>query len=252
MSKFTQRQAKAVLAVSVTCAVAACCSLAACSGETGRASEHPYSTIRPQIQNAVTAYMVENSGQRPLVNTSGGAQYDIGGTMIDVINMCDIVSHPSVDLLRTVPICCAQFPGADNDNFDAPGCNLTPYGIREYCIRVSEYEGGLWNEHWTKPSGGAYVWLVDPAGNVYSVCDSDLSGAIEYYENCDGLSGCENASKEVWCYDCPSFWEQYNEYIIIYSIIGLLALISLLISLWLIRRVNINRRTRDMGGDSAD
>ena len=167
-----------LLIVMVILAILAGVVVMAVGGVFGQAKEQAYNTIKPQIQNAVTAHMVDTAGERPLVNFSSGCQYTIAGVgALDVINMCDIVGTPSADLLRTVPDGCYQ--GGSNDNFDNSSCTLTQ-----------------------SAAGGHYVWLVDVAGNVYSVCDSDEDGTVDADELCDGFSGCQNSTssdpREVW------------------------------------------------------
>lgn len=122
-----------------------------------QSKEQAYNVVKPQIENGVTAYMVENLGERPTVIGSYEVSTDTGTIDADVFDICAIVG--TGELLRTVPDGCAQLPGADNDNFDAGGCS---------------------------PSGaGHYIWVIDAGGSVYSVCDENLDGTLAGNELAD-------------------------------------------------------------------
>ena len=124
----------------------------------GQSKEQAYNSVKPQIENGVTAYMVENLGERPTVMGSYEVTSSFGTIDADVFDICAIVGTGG--LLRTVPDGCAQLPGADNDNFDAGGCS---------------------------PSGpGHYIWVINAAGNVFSVCDENLDGTLAGSELADG------------------------------------------------------------------
>jgi hypothetical protein len=108
----------------------------------------------------VTGYAVDHLGDMP--TTMGSYEVKTGiGTIIDadVFDICAIIS--TAGLLRVVPDGCAQLAGADNDNFDAGGCSPSVVGH--------------------------YIWVIDVAGNVYSVCDENLDGTLEGSELADGF-----------------------------------------------------------------
>jgi len=124
-----------------------------------QSKEQAYNVVKPQIENGVTAYMVENLGERPTVMSSYEVNTGTGTIDADVFDICAIVGTGG--LLRTVPDGCARLPGADNDNFDVGDCS---------------------------PSGlGHYIWVIDAAGNVFSVCDENLDGTLAGNELADGF-----------------------------------------------------------------
>ncbi len=124
-----------------------------------QSKESAYSVVKPQIQNAVTAYMVENLGDSPTIIGSYEVIAPIGKIDAYVFDICAIVGAGG--LLRDVPDGCAQLPGSDNDNFDAGNCS--------------------------PPVVGHYIWVIDVAGNVFSICDENLDGTLEGNELADGF-----------------------------------------------------------------
>ena len=140
---------------------AACGSITSTGGQAIEESrEQAYNLIKPQIQNAVTAYMVDNVGQLP--PTMKSHQVSTGALTIgaSVFDICAVLGTQGG--LISVPDGCARLPGADDDNFDKGGCSPTGTG-----------------QH--------YVWLVDAAGNVFSACDEDLDGVLSGGELSDGF-----------------------------------------------------------------
>ena len=115
--------------------------------------EAQYNTVLPQIQNAVTAYMVETMGELP--PTVGTVTVD--GQTYDIFDICSLVGED--ELLRTLPDGCAEVSGAGNDNCDMGSCECD--------------------------SSAHYVWVVDDVGNVYSTCRGRICDA----NNADGFQG---------------------------------------------------------------
>ena len=91
-----------------------------------------YNTVKPQIQNAVTAFTVEHNGALP--PTTGYVALKKPPGNFGILDICAVVGEKN--LLRKVPY------GTNSQNC-VSGCS-TP--------------------------GGSYIWLIDQSGNVYSTC----------------------------------------------------------------------------------
>jgi hypothetical protein len=146
----------------LACLVSAACTQTITTGGEAieQSKEQAYNVVKPQIQNAVTAYTVDNMGQLPPAIKS--LKVNTGAITIDasIFDICAIVGAQGG--LISVPDGCARLPGAANDNFDNDGC--VPTGVDHH-----------------------YVWVVDAAGNVFSVCDENLDGALSGSELDDGF-----------------------------------------------------------------
>ena len=157
------RRTKVIAALlMLACLVSSACTSTMTTGGQAieQSKEQAYNAVRPQIQNAVTAYMVDNVGQMP--PTMDSLRVSTKALTVDaaVFDMCSLLSVQGG--LINVPDGCAQLPGAGNDNFDGGGCGPTGQGHH-------------------------YVWVVDAAGNVYSVCDENLDGVFSGSELDDGF-----------------------------------------------------------------
>lgn len=135
----------------------------------GSAKERAYTTIKPQIQNAVTAYMVENNGQKPPNN--GSFAIEAGGATVTVsaLDICSLVGEGQ--LMRQVPDGC--FSGTVSGNVTHHNFwNASAYGAG--CAATGA------DQH--------YVWVIDNVGNVYSTCINTSAGACDDIET-DGWMG---------------------------------------------------------------
>jgi prepilin-type N-terminal cleavage/methylation domain-containing protein len=169
-----------LLIVMVILAILAGVVVMAVGGVFGQAKARAYDTMKPQIQNAVTAYQADTEGARP-IGTNDSArigQLAVNGHgTCDIISICQIVGDPAEDLLRTVPECIAQTPGNSSDNFDDGNCVIPA----------------------TASGLGHYIWVVDVAGNVYSVCDEDLDGNLDENGATSNISEREDGyHDDVW------------------------------------------------------
>lgn len=171
-----------LLIVMVILAILAGVVVMAVGGIFSTAKEQAYNTIKPQIQNAVTAYQTEQqgalpprmggaAGNYPQVNTSGGVTINTA-----ILDICAVVGIG--ELLRTIPDGVSDV-GANNNFYNAaahPGVDCTATG-----------------------AGQHYIWTVDQTGNVYSVCDEDGDGS---WDEMGGTSGLHETTDgyhdEVW------------------------------------------------------
>jgi type IV pilus assembly protein PilA len=159
-----------LLIVMVILAILAGVVVMAVGGVFGTAKEQAYNSVVPQVQNAVTAYMVEHNGQLPPSEGAGTAvniSTPPGGFVQDaeVLDICTLVGEQE-DMLRTVPDGCMGATGDAGSNFYAGPCN-----------RSTE-------------DNGHYVFFIDNVGNVYTGCDCDEDGTIE-----EAAGGVENVSE---------------------------------------------------------
>ena len=169
-----------LLIVMVILAILAGVVVMAVGGIFGQAKARAYDTIKPQIQNAVTAYTTANNGQLPPV-LSGNTTYNItteanqSVPTCRVFDICNIVGVG--EILRQVPDGCMTQASGGIDNF--PDANAS-------CSATD--------------TGQHYVWVMDPAGNVYSMCDDNgngiISGGTETYDGFHGIS--TNYSADLW------------------------------------------------------
>jgi hypothetical protein len=149
------------------------------SGTTGYATKTTsYATVKPQIQNAVIAYMSDHNGELP----PHQGTYDISSyrynesvaLTCDVIDICSLIG--GMDLLRAVPDGCYGEKGEAGTNFYSGECD--------------------------NPNNCDYIWLMDEVGNVYSTCIGD---------KCDANN--EDGYQYVWCgvrYDAsPGLLSEY-------------------------------------------
>ena len=160
-----------LLIVMVILAILAGVVVMAVGGIFGQAKSRAYDTIKPQIQNGVTAYSTDHNGDLPdNVQADPDTLYTVlmeaDGTPVTdcyVFDLC-LIAGPGL-LLRQVPDGC--YDGAIDSNFANGPC-------------VS-----------TNPGDGHYIWVVDGAGNVYSMCDVNLNGVLDVADgdNIDGFHG---------------------------------------------------------------
>jgi len=127
----------------------------------GTCCANGYNSIKPQIQNAVTAYIAEHDGELPphqgTYNIS--THYPKDNITCDVIDICALVNK-SGDMLRVMPDGSYGERGESSTNFYSGECD-----------NLGE--------------AGEYVWLMDDIGNVYSTCIGDGCEA----NNEDGYQG---------------------------------------------------------------
>ena len=125
----------------------------------GSSQHPPYYTIKPQIQNAVIAYIWDHDGERPPhAGTYNITTADNGYNLCDVIDICSLIGYANG--LRNIPDGCYGEKGEAGTNFYSGECE--------------NYE-----------EAGEYVWLMDDIGNVYSTCmGSDCEA-----NNADGYQG---------------------------------------------------------------
>lgn len=143
-----------LLIVMVILAILAGVVVMAVGGIFGQAKSRAYDTIKPQIQNAVTAYTTANYGALPpyaspnyyTIVTEAG----VNVTNCRIFQICTIVGVEQI--LRKVPDGCADTTGSSPNNFTN----------NSSCMATS--------------SGQHYIWVMDPAGNVYSICDMGTDG----------------------------------------------------------------------------
>ena len=130
-------------------------------GSFGVAKEQAYNSIKPQIQNAVTAYTISHNGYLPphegTVNITAWGGTNIPGCLI--IDICQIVGVG--ELLRQVPDGCYGVEGEANTNFYSEECE--------------------------NPSNGHYIWVVGGNGNVYSICEENKDGTYSATDRVDGF-----------------------------------------------------------------
>ena len=131
------------------------------SGPSTFEKEQAYNTIKPQIQNSVTVYVVDHNGELPpyqgtMIVTVPQYQgwFEVECYILDI---CSIVGQG--ELLRDVPYGCYGDAGEVNTNFYSGDCD--------------------------NPSEGYYIWVIDSTGNVYSTCVGDDCDA----NNKDGFQG---------------------------------------------------------------
>ena len=162
----------------------------------GTAPEQAYNSIVPQVQNAVTAYMVGHDGELPPTEgTSTAVNISAPpGSFVEkaeVLDICSLVREKE-DYLRTVPDGCMGDSGDAGTNFYTGNCT-----------RISEEDGH-------------YVFFMDAVGNVYTGCDCNENGRIEedgkenvsaYSGNCSPDSA---AGDDVWLYKEPGWWDTYG------------------------------------------
>jgi prepilin-type N-terminal cleavage/methylation domain-containing protein len=171
-----------LLIVMVILAILAGVVVMAVGGIFGQAKSRAYDTIKPQIQNGVTAYSTDHNGALPddigadhyTINTTGGQSV----TNCVVFNMCQITGTGK--LLRQVPDGCYQYltdgsAVTGDTNFGGGACVATGRG-----------------QH--------YIWVYDTSGNVYSICDENLDGyANGSTDMNDGFHGVStNYSRDIW------------------------------------------------------
>jgi len=171
-----------LLIVMVILAILAGVVVMAVGGIFGQAKSRAYDTIKPQIQNGVTAYSTDHNGDLPS-DVGAGQQYTVyteAGEDIDgcyVFDLCLVVG--SGKLLRQVPDGC--YDGAAGINNFANGPCLP-----------------------TQPGLGHYIWVIDQTGNVYSICDMDLLGYanesayVATSDMNDGFHGEDPYGKDYW------------------------------------------------------
>ncbi len=160
-----------LLIVMVIIAILAGVIVMAVGGVFGNARSAAYNTAREQIQNAVTAYSANASsaGQLP-ANGSPAAAYQcsfLTGTVY-VVNISALLASNS-GMLRTVPDGVYVSGNATVTNTNINGSAPTGY------------------------SGGHYIWEMDSAGTVASVCVNIGGGTV----NCNAhltVNGYQN----VW------------------------------------------------------
>jgi len=156
--------AKRALGLTVVLLLAAM-ALSACgtsdtSDTFSHATGNAYDTIKPQIQNAVTAYTVDHQGELPPHTGSVDITTQTGSSVNDcgIINLCALIGIN--DLLRSVPDGCYGYSGQANTNFFSGSCD--------------------------NPTTGHYVWVIDYVGNVYSICDENRDGTYSSTDRVDG------------------------------------------------------------------
>lgn len=173
-----------LLIVMVILAILAGVVVMAVGGVFGTAKEQAYNSVVPQVQNAVTAYMVEHNGQLP--DTENIPGQDVGtnlnistppGGFVEkaaVLDICQLVGDQE-DMLRTVPDGCHGSTGTSGTNFYAGPCN-----------RSTEDDGH-------------YVFYLDQVGNVYTACNCDGLGALteDGADNVSAYSGNCTAT-DIW------------------------------------------------------
>jgi prepilin-type N-terminal cleavage/methylation domain-containing protein len=167
-----------LLIVMVILAILAGVVVMAVGGIFGQAKSRAYDTIKPQIQNGVTAYTTTYQGDLPeAVSNSTYTVITEAGQNVSGCYVFDLCSITGVgEILRQVPDGCMQ--GGGDDNFDAVNASCAPTG-----------------------AGQHYVWVIDSGGNVYSMCDESEDGTIQEngVENVDGFHGIStNRSKDYW------------------------------------------------------
>jgi hypothetical protein len=130
-----------------------------------------YNSVVPQVQNAVTTYMIENDGELPptegtttMINISN--YWGFCAQDCQVLDICSLVRE-GVDYLRTVPYSLMGSTGDAGTNFYTGNCT-----------RSTE-------------ENGHYIFFVDSEGNVYTGCDCNENGVIEEdgMENVSEYSG---------------------------------------------------------------
>lgn len=144
-----------LLIVMVILAILAGVVVMAVGGIFGQAKSRAYDTIKPQIQNGVTAYTTSHNGELP--DAVSNVTYVIvteanqSIPLCFVFDLCSIVGEGQI--LRQVPDGC--YSDADGEtNFDyTAGTPCSPTGDDHH-----------------------YIWVLDPGGNVYSICDMGLDG----------------------------------------------------------------------------
>lgn len=173
-----------LLIVMVILAILAGVVVMAVGGIFGTAKEQAYNTIKPQIQNAVTAWMVDHNGERPYRQNTSVVEVDItteaGASVPDceVLDICAIVG--TGELLRTIPDGCFGVGNDSTSNF--------------WNASDVSYSGC------TNPNSGEghYVWVIDGTGNVYSACDMNKDGAFSANDSIDGFHNATTWDQDYW------------------------------------------------------
>jgi len=170
-----------LLIVMVILAILAGVVVMAVGGIFGTAKEQAYNTIKPQIQNAVTAWMVDHNGERPYRTTVNWTVTTEAGDTVDncsAIDICCIVG--TGELLRTVPDGCFGNESVDTSNF----WNASDGGYTG-CTNPNSGEGH-------------YVWVIDKTGNVYSICDMSKDGTFAGTDLVDGFHNETTYDQDYW------------------------------------------------------
>jgi len=126
-----------------------------------------YYTIKPRIQNAVFAYMLDHNGSLPPCEDT---PFDIYDTHFNTTITCYVIDICSlIDTLKLVPEGCYGDTSQEHTNF--------------YNSSDAHYKGGCKNPNKDR---GHYIWLVDSKGNISSICDENRDGVYNDTDRTDG------------------------------------------------------------------
>jgi len=170
-----------LLIVMVILAILAGVVVMAVGGIFGTAKEQAYNTIKPQIQNAVTAWMVDHNGERPPRTAVNWTITTEAGDTVDNCSAIDICAIQGVgELLRQVPDGCFGTVLNTSSNF--------------YNVTTGGYTGC------SNPNAGEghYVWVIDKTGNVYSICNMDKNNIYADTELIDGFHNETTYDQDYW------------------------------------------------------
>jgi len=128
--------------------------------------EQAYNTVKSQIQNSVTAWMVNHNGEQPPYDPTPFNVSVYTFIPVNVIEICSIIGA----FLPEVPDGCYGSASQAHTNF--------------YNSSDSRYGGGCINPN---VSDGHYIWTMDTNGNVYSICDENRDGVYDATDRVDGF-----------------------------------------------------------------
>jgi prepilin-type N-terminal cleavage/methylation domain-containing protein len=132
-----------LLIVMVILAILAGVVVMAVGGVFGTTKDRAYQVTKDELKNAVAQYASDHAGDLPYLNESV-ATINSSGTTADIIDVGELLIAQN-GLLAQVPDSCTEIASGNNDNCD--GTN-----------------GGTCNTE------AHYVWGMDDAGSIYSVC----------------------------------------------------------------------------------